>query len=521
MNQSEFILKSKEKFNDTFSYENLNYTKLYNQVELTCTKHSNTFSISGRYHLKTNFGGCEECMTDIKFNELQNESNQKFNNNFILDRNTFIDKSSECNIKCIKHNYEFNTILVYHFKGKTGACTYCSSKDPDNSKEKLIKKSNLKFNSDKRDQETLPRIIFDFSQFEYKSFDEKSKILCVKHNNLFDITPTLHLRYKFGGCSDCEPKNHHTKEEKSNKVKFNIKLEEDEEFKILDLPNYNNVYKISNYGKVFSIRVNDYMKINENKNGYPIVYLHDSDGESKKYKVHKLVALYFVENIDNKEIVDHIDKIRNNNYYKNLRWATRSENALNRDNNTIYSITNKNIINNNNINNPNLNTNTNYKKMGIINNKDFSNYKINEYGNIINIKTNKIKKYCINDGYATMTFNYDKKSITMKVHRLVAYTFLQKSNNFTDDLVVNHIDNNRLNNYYKNLEWCTSAENTLKHYTKRILQLDKDTEEIINEYKTFHEAYEKLGKKYGSAISNCCNDTGYKTVFGYKWKIIE
>jgi hypothetical protein len=109
----------------------------------------------------------------------------------------------------------------------------------------------------------------------------------------------------------------------------------------------------------------------------------------------------------------------------------------------------------------------------------------------------------------------------MKVHRLVAYTFLPKPDNITDDLVINHIDNNRLNNYYKNLEWCTSAENTLKYYTKRILQLDKDTDKVINEYKTFHEAYEKLGKKYGSAISNCCNDTGYKTVFGYKWKIIE
>jgi hypothetical protein len=58
---------------------------------------------------------------------------------------------------------------------------------------------------------------------------------------------------------------------------------------------------------------------------------------------------------------------------------------------------------------------------------------------------------------------------SMKVHRLVAYTFLPKPDNFTHDLVVNHIDNNRLNNYYKNLEWCTSAENTTKHYTKRIL----------------------------------------------------
>jgi hypothetical protein len=319
------------------------------------------------------------------------------------------------------------------------------------------------------------------------------------------------------------PKFTPTKEENRNEIKLNIQLEDDERFKILNLENYDNLYKISNYGKVFSIRQNDYMKTHENKNGYVLIFLRNSLGESQKFKVHRLVALFFIKNPDNKDFVDHIDNVRNNNYYKNLRWATRSENNSNLSKNTVYANTNKETIKKNNETNTELFSNINYKIMGIINDMDFSNYKINEYGNIISITTNKNIKYHLNDGYVICglkNINTDEYK-SMKVHRLVAHTFLQKPENFTDDLVVNHIDNNRLNNYYQNLEWCTSAENTVKHYTKRILQLDVNTEEVINEYKTFGEIYKKLGKIYGSAISNHCKGIGYKTVFGYKWKIVE
>jgi len=216
MNQIDFIKESRNKFNDTYSYDNLNYTKLYEQIQLTCIKHSNTFTIGGRFHLKTNFGGCKYCEIDIKFNILQKESNNIFNSNFILENNNFKDKSSIIKIKCIKHNFEFQATLDNHLKNKTGYCEKCSTKNADNTKQRLIEKSNEKFNSESRDKEELPRIIFDFSSFEYKQFNEKGKILCVKHNNLFEIKPNLHLRYKFGGCNICKPKNYYTKEENRN-----------------------------------------------------------------------------------------------------------------------------------------------------------------------------------------------------------------------------------------------------------------------------------------------------------------
>ncbi len=47
---------------------------------------------------------------------------------------------------------------------------------------------------------------------------------------------------------------------------------------------------------------------------------------SKSYLVHRLVALSFIPNPENKAQVNHIDGNRSNNYYKNLEWNTNAEN---------------------------------------------------------------------------------------------------------------------------------------------------------------------------------------------------
>ena len=49
---------------------------------------------------------------------------------------------------------------------------------------------------------------------------------------------------------------------------------------------------------------------------------------SKKYLIHRLVALTFLENPENKEFVNHIDGNKLNNELTNLEWATCLENNL-------------------------------------------------------------------------------------------------------------------------------------------------------------------------------------------------
>ena len=62
----------------------------------------------------------------------------------------------------------------------------------------------------------------------------------------------------------------------------------------------------------------------DNGHGY-FAYLIDG----KHRYIHRLVALTFIPNPENKEQVDHIDGNKANNCVENLRWATRSENLMN------------------------------------------------------------------------------------------------------------------------------------------------------------------------------------------------
>ena len=63
-------------------------------------------------------------------------------------------------------------------------------------------------------------------------------------------------------------------------------------------------------------------------NGYKSVSLVN-DKQRKKFLVHRLIAMTYLENPINKPIVDHINGIHNDNRLINLRWASSTENTLN------------------------------------------------------------------------------------------------------------------------------------------------------------------------------------------------
>ncbi len=81
---------------------------------------------------------------------------------------------------------------------------------------------------------------------------------------------------------------------------------------------------ISNFGELININTGD--KIKQFKgNGYLQVTI-----SGKKYYVHRLVGLTYLDRIEGKNIIDHKDGNRTNNNVINLRWASSSENNQNR-----------------------------------------------------------------------------------------------------------------------------------------------------------------------------------------------
>ena len=100
-----------------------------------------------------------------------------------------------------------------------------------------------------------------------------------------------------------------------------------EETKFID--GYNFKYCITNTGKVFNCISGVEMKQRKIQ-GYFSIGLRNFDGEKsiqKMYKIHRLVAEYFIPNPQNKPTVNHKDGNKLNNNITNLEWATISENT--------------------------------------------------------------------------------------------------------------------------------------------------------------------------------------------------
>ena len=94
------------------------------------------------------------------------------------------------------------------------------------------------------------------------------------------------------------------------------------------IPNYEN-YQISNFGNIKNEKGN-ILKFSKNKDGYCQVNIY-KNLKQKCFKVHRLVALHFIYNINNLEFVNHIDNNKSNNHYLNLEWITHFENCTHRE----------------------------------------------------------------------------------------------------------------------------------------------------------------------------------------------
>ena len=85
-------------------------------------------------------------------------------------------------------------------------------------------------------------------------------------------------------------------------------------------------YQISNLGRVWSKKSNRYMKLLRDTDGYLRVRLYMGNGKGRTEKVHRLVAIAFIDNPNGLPEVNHINHQRDDNRVDNLEWVSHDEN---------------------------------------------------------------------------------------------------------------------------------------------------------------------------------------------------
>ena len=99
-------------------------------------------------------------------------------------------------------------------------------------------------------------------------------------------------------------------------------------------------YLIDKNGNIYSIKKKKYLKHYEQ--GYITVSLY-SKGKMHKLYLHRILGQTFLDNVDNKPCIDHIDRNKLNNKLDNLRWVSYLENRQNSGKNNNNKLGHKHI----------------------------------------------------------------------------------------------------------------------------------------------------------------------------------
>ena len=101
-----------------------------------------------------------------------------------------------------------------------------------------------------------------------------------------------------------------------------------------DIEGYEGLYQVSSMGRVVSLHPHSSKSIRKkvisytNVHGYQRVDLHKKGERRGRFLVHRLVALAFIPNPENKPEINHKDGNKGNNSFLNLEWCTRKENMV-------------------------------------------------------------------------------------------------------------------------------------------------------------------------------------------------
>ena len=88
-----------------------------------------------------------------------------------------------------------------------------------------------------------------------------------------------------------------------------------------DIIGYEGLYRISDQGRIFSVKSGKIRETFVSNSGYKMIHLY-KNGTDRHFTVHRLVANAFLPNHENKPILNHKDEDKHNNCVNNLEWCT-------------------------------------------------------------------------------------------------------------------------------------------------------------------------------------------------------
>ena len=110
--------------------------------------------------------------------------------------------------------------------------------------------------------------------------------------------------------------------------------------------------------------------------------------------------------------------------------------------------------------------------MGIYPNR----YEVSNFGRIFDKKLNRFIKQTLRpDGYIVVSLNTDGKPKAYLLHRIVGFYFVPGDNS----LIINHLDGDKGNDFFMNLEWATYSENNIHAFENNLNVKGEDSPKAI------------------------------------------
>ena len=151
-------------------------------------------------------------------------------------------------------------------------------------------------------------------------------------------------------------------------------------------------------------------------------------------------------------------------------------------------------------------------------------YAITSCGKVWSYYSNRFLTPVMSKGYYSVKLSKGGKAKHYCIHRLVALAYIDNPNNYN---VINHKNENCLDNNVNNLEWCTIEYNN-RYGTKieRTIESNRKSQGntiLCIETNTIYNSYKEASRETGinaSCIGMACRGN-YKTAGGYHWKILD